>query len=123
MSRSDGLGGVPGQKTLEIGPDCYYRWRHIEGSWRVGIRSGRLLACFALITTGLLALPAVAGATSGGAPGVRSDAAEAGIGATPATCSETSGPHVAHCYLSVEEAPQSNMALPSTTKATLCQAN
>ena len=90
----------------------------------MGIRSGRLLACFALVTTGLLALPAVAGAAGGGAPpGVRSDAAEAGVGATPASCSESSGPHVAHCYLSVEGASQSAMAVPSTTKATLCKAN
>ena len=71
---------------------------------------------------GLLVIPAVAGAASGGAPGARTEAAEAGVGATPATCSEGSGPQVARCYLSVETASQSAMS-PSATEATLCQAN
>jgi hypothetical protein len=89
----------------------------------MGIRAGRWLASFALVTAGLLAFPAIAGAASGGTPAARTDAAEAGVGATPASCSQSTGPQIAHCYLSVEPAQQLALALPSTTKAALCKAN
>ncbi len=89
----------------------------------MGIRSGRFLAILALGITGLIAIPAFAGAASGGAPLGRTDAAEAGAGATPAACNVPAGPRVARCYLSVEQAAQLPAASPSATAATLCQAN
>ncbi len=74
------------RKALVLAPArCYYRWSHIEKERTVGIRSGRLLASLALGMAGLLALPALAGAANGGVPTGRSDAAEAGAGAVPAS--------------------------------------
>jgi subtilase family serine protease len=73
--------------------------------------------------TVLLAFPSLAGATSGGAPIGRTDAAEAGVGATPAGCNKAVGPHIARCYLSLEQAPQSALASPATKSSTLCEAN
>lgn len=73
--------------------------------------------------TGLLVSPNLAGAASNGGLNSRTDAAEAGAGATPAACGEASGPQVARCYLSVEAALQSSATSQSANTSTLCQAN
>ena len=42
---------------------------------------------------------------AGAAPGQRTAAEEAGLGAKPALCDRSTGPAHAHCYLSIEPAP------------------
>jgi hypothetical protein len=68
----------------------------------------------------LLALPAgEAAANAGSAPGVRSSAAEAGVGAKPAGCSRAAGPLFARCYLSTERAVAASQ-VPAPSNAGHC---
>lgn len=63
----------------------------------------------------------VAGA-GGSMPTTRSAAAEAGTGATPASCSRATGPQDTRCYLSIEAATSPSAASSRVSSATLCTA-
>lgn len=88
----------------------------------MGLRGGRTLrtvtVAVAVASACLLALPtgvAMAGGGVSRGSGTRSDAAEAGVGATPAACDKAAAPHRARCYLSFETSRSFAPAAPSST--------
>ncbi len=89
----------------------------------MGLGGRRVIRTVVVVAACLLALPAGVAAATGGVPGSRSDAAETGVGATPAACSKAAGPHFARCYLSYERAAASATASPGSSNAALCKAN
>lgn len=89
----------------------------------MGSKTGRTVRIAGVAAATLLWFSSGVAGANGAVPTARSAAAQAGVGATPASCSVAAGPGKARCYLNIEEAPGSNAALAPATSSTLCDAN
>ena len=100
-------------------------------TWIRGTIAGATTCLVAVVIslTGTTGTTSTAGAAvaNGAAPGIRSDAAQAGLGSTPAACGRAVAPHHDRCYLSFEPAgavtarPTASPEI--TNSGTLCTAN